>query len=99
MNTKLLVETALRLWPELRNDDKLLTLQIWESQGLHLEPEQVEAFKRASSMDFISRRRRELMSQYPPSKDADARRHTHYTEELERHGKSKWFSKRVKGEK
>lgn len=95
-NTKQLVETALSWLPDLRDDDRLLTLEIWEGQGLILNQKQKKAFMKASSMDFISRRRRELMHKYPPSKEADERRHTHFNEELERYSKSHWFSRRVK---
>lgn len=93
-NTKQLVETALSWLPDLRDDDRLLTLEIWEQQGLTLTEKQKKAFMQASSMDFIARRRRELMKKYPPSKAADERRHTHFNEELERYGKH-WYSRKT----
>lgn len=93
-NTKQLVEKALKDLPELRDDDRVLTLWIWAQQGLVLDKAQQDAFMQASSMDFIARRRRELMKKYPPSKAADERRHTHFNEELERYGKH-WYSRKT----
>lgn len=98
MKTKELVEMALRNNPHLRDDDKELTLLIWAQQGLSLSAEQMKIFRSVSSMDFISRRRRELMSKYPPSKEADERRHTHFAEETERYSKSNWFTRRMSPE-
>lgn len=95
--TKEQVGQALAEYPDLRDDDRKLTLFIWAKQGLYLTESQEKQFMQTSSMDFVSRRRRELMSKYPPSKEADARRHTHFNEELDRYSKkSHWFNRRSK---
>lgn len=54
------VYTALRDSHAARNNDKYLMLDIWESEGLFLTPEQERKFMRVSSAESITRARRKI---------------------------------------
>jgi hypothetical protein len=51
-----------------RDNDKRLTLKVWEREGLHLSKDQRRRFlHEVTPMETISRRRREMRAEYPES--------------------------------
>lgn len=46
----------------LRNNDRLLILNIWRDEGLHLTPEQEQKFMKVSSAETIRRTRQKVQS-------------------------------------
>lgn len=78
MHVKQEVEGLMRLDTNFRNNDKALILQIWRNHGLELNTEQIERFKMSPSVDSILRRRRELSSKYPATKQVTEQRFKHY---------------------
>ena len=60
---KQLVEKVLKEFPEARGNDKLLTLLVWEIQGLVLTKEQKAKFFKVANMETITRARRLLQKE------------------------------------
>jgi hypothetical protein len=61
-----------------RDDDKLLTLRVWQEYELYLTDDQQKKFMQAPSMDIITRRRRELKTEFPFSPEEERRRFKHF---------------------
>ena len=60
---------------QLRDSDKALLLAVWDSQGLHLTPEQKAVFmQRCDIAESITRARRDLKTDYPASPKVDQAR-------------------------
>lgn len=55
-----IVERILREYPLTRNDDRELTLKVWEQMGLSLILSQKEIFKKCLASESITRARRRL---------------------------------------
>lgn len=90
------VEGLMRLDTNFRNNDKALVLQVWRNHGLELSPEQIERFKMAPSVDSILRRRRELSSKYPPTKEVLEQRYKHYKSHIEEFSKQSFIVRLLK---
>ena len=95
-STKFRVAQLLNLDQRFRDSDKHLILKVWESEGLILTKEQRTIYMSLPSADVISRRRRELSKDFPPSPEALERRYKHYrafTDEFSNYG---WLRKILK---
>lgn len=60
---------------ENRDDDRKLTLAVWQEYGFQLTPEQRALFMRIPKAEIITRRRREFRDLYP---ETDAVRESRY---------------------
>lgn len=69
------VYDVLYRYPTTRDSDKLLLLEVWETQGLILSPEQQQKFMGVATAESVTRARRKIQeTEFKPSKAvADAR--------------------------
>lgn len=78
MTTAQTIRKLLKRNQRLRDDDRLLTLRVWQEYGFVLNPEQRTVFMHLPSMDIITRRRRELRALYPESPEVHEQRFRYY---------------------
>lgn len=78
MTTHSKVAELLHDKPELRNSDKKLLLEFWESEGLILSFSQRAAFMQCTPAESITRQRRLLKEQYPAAKEVEEKRYEQY---------------------
>lgn len=77
-STKQIVRGLMKNSKTLRDDDRLLSLHVWEQYGLHLMPNQKAIFMHCPTMVSIARRRRELNAEFPASEKATERRYKEF---------------------
>lgn len=71
-----------------RDDDRRLILKVWEREGLILDSFQRRKFlNEVTSPDTITRRRRELRSEFPESPEVEQKRYHLFVQEKEKHSK------------
>lgn len=74
-----IVDRVLERYPRARQDDKFLTLAVWQEEGLVLTTEQMRIFlsKKVAPIESITRARRQLQAKglyLPPQAVIDARK-------------------------
>lgn len=74
MKVKDKVERHLKESQKFRDSDRWLLMRYWHDEGLHLTPEQREAFLHCTTAETITRARRTLKKQYPASPEVDNQR-------------------------
>jgi hypothetical protein len=86
------VETLLDRDPSLRNSDKKLLIRVWDYQGLKLNQSQIRTFiEDCSPAETITRIRRKLKVQYPPSKEVEQARFEKFTEFRQKYSNKRFF--------
>lgn len=76
-----------------RDDDRYLTLYIWEEDGLNLTRQQKALFMDLPGADIIARRRREFSKEFPSSPEIVEKRFKHYKELTDEFSNQNWFQK------
>lgn len=79
-NYKQRIRLLLEHRPELRDNDRLLTLALWDQYGLHLTEAQKALFMKVPQAEVISRRRREMREEFPESEAVQESRYQHFKE-------------------
>jgi len=77
-SVKQIERRILKRYKRAVDDDKLLTLKVWEAYGLYLTTDQKRKFMQIPAMDIITRRRRELKIEFPFSPEEEKRRFKHF---------------------
>lgn len=98
MNTRQTIKKLLKRGKIYRHDDRLLALEVWETYGFHLTPEQRAIFLTLPSAETIGRRRREFRSEFPDDDTTQQRRFKRFKEfqdEYSSHKWSRWLRKHV----
>lgn len=73
-------ERILQAGQRFRDSDKLLLLAVWHTEGLQLTEEQRAAFMTCTTAETVTRARRALKVQYPPSPKIEEARYTKFQE-------------------
>lgn len=80
-------EDLLAKYPPLRDNDKLLLLAYWATEGLHLTEDQRTAFLSTTPAESVTRARRALRGTYPGSEQAEKARYNKFKETRDEFGR------------
>lgn len=78
-----------------RNNDKILTLKVWQEYGFVLTPEQHDLFMNIPDAATIERRRREMRAEFPDSINIQERRFKTF-QQMRDERSSNWLVRRMR---